>query len=67
MPDAAPDAAPDVTTDVLRAGGSAFTEQAPDFLRGQRHLADRGVRHVEMPLTAEKVWRLLGERTSAGT
>ncbi len=30
-------------------------------------LADRGVRHVEMPLTAEKVWRLLGERTSAGT
>jgi carbon-monoxide dehydrogenase large subunit len=25
-------------------------------------LADRGVRHIEMPMTAEKVWRALGSR-----
>jgi carbon-monoxide dehydrogenase large subunit len=25
-------------------------------------LADRGVRHIEMPMTAEKVWRALGTR-----
>ena len=27
-------------------------------------LEDRGVRHIEMPMTPEKVWRLLGERAS---
>jgi carbon-monoxide dehydrogenase large subunit len=25
-------------------------------------LADRGVQHIEMPITAEKVWRALGTR-----
>ncbi len=28
-------------------------------------LEERGVRHIELPLTPEKVWRLLGERSSA--
>ena len=30
-------------------------------------LADRGVAHIEMPITAEKVWRLLNRGDRAGS